>query len=126
MANSVDQALFRDALVSALDASGTGDTAAQVDIAARALAGHYAEPVRAYHNADHIRAPLFVLQGALDMRVVKGESDQIVNRLRALGVSVRYDIYDDEGHGFTKRSNELKAVQDTAEFLEQHLLANRR
>ena len=60
MANSVDQALFRDALVSALDASGTGDTAAQVDIAARALAGHYAEPVRAYHNADHIRA---LLQG---------------------------------------------------------------
>jgi dipeptidyl aminopeptidase/acylaminoacyl peptidase len=56
------------------------------------------------------------------MRVVKAESDQFVERLRALGVPVRYDIYDDEGHGFTKRSNELKAVQDTAEFIEQHLL----
>jgi dipeptidyl aminopeptidase/acylaminoacyl peptidase len=72
--------------------------------------------------ADDIRAPLFVIQGALDMRVVKSESDQIVEKLRALGVPVRYDVYEDEGHGFTKRANELKAVQDTAEFLEQHLL----
>ena len=72
--------------------------------------------------ADDIRAPLFVIQGALDMRVVKSESDQIMEKLRALGVPVRYDVYEDEGHGFTKRANELKAVQDTAEFLEQHLL----
>jgi dipeptidyl aminopeptidase/acylaminoacyl peptidase len=72
--------------------------------------------------ADQIRTPLFVIQGSLDMRVVKGESDQIVEKLRSLGVPVRYDIYEDEGHGFTKRANELKAVQDTAEFLEQHLL----
>jgi dipeptidyl aminopeptidase/acylaminoacyl peptidase len=73
-------------------------------------------------HAEQIRAPLFVIQGALDMRVVQGESDQIVERLRALGVPVRYDIYPDEGHGFTKRANELKAVQDTAEFMEQQLL----
>jgi dipeptidyl aminopeptidase/acylaminoacyl peptidase len=72
--------------------------------------------------ADQIRTPLFVIQGSLDMRVVKGESDQIVEKLRSLGVPVRYDIYEDEGHGFTKRANELKAVQDTAEFMEQHLL----
>ncbi|MBI1800024.1 MAG: S9 family peptidase [Chloroflexi bacterium] len=72
--------------------------------------------------AEKIRAPLFVVQGALDMRVVKSESDQIVERLRALGVPVRYDVFTDEGHGFTKRANELQAVQDTAEFLEQHLL----
>ncbi len=71
--------------------------------------------------ADRIRAPLFVIQGALDMRVAQSESDQIVEKLRALGVAVRYDIYPDEGHGFTKRTNELKAVQDTAEFMEQQL-----
>ena len=45
-----------------------------------------------------------------------------LEKLRTLGVPVRYDVYEDEGHGFTKRANELKAVQDTAEFLEQHLL----
>ena len=71
---------------------------------------------------DQIRAPLFVIQGANDPRVVQGESDQIVARLRERGVDVRYDVYEDEGHGFTKRTNELKAMGDTAAFFEEHLL----
>jgi dipeptidyl aminopeptidase/acylaminoacyl peptidase len=73
--------------------------------------------------ADAITAPLFVIQGANDPRVVKTESDQIVERLRARGVDVRYDVYEDEGHGFTKRENVLKAQRDTAEFFEHHLLS---
>ena len=71
---------------------------------------------------DQIRAPLFVIQGANDPRVVKPESDQIVQRLRERGVDVRYDVYEDEGHGFTRRENELKAYGDTAAFLVDHLL----
>ncbi len=71
---------------------------------------------------DQIRAPLFVIQGANDPRVVKPESDQIVERLRERGVDVTYDVYDDEGHGFTKRSNELRAYGDTVAFFERHLL----
>lgn len=72
---------------------------------------------------DNIRTPLFVIQGANDPRVVQAESDQIVERLRERGVEVRYDVYEDEGHGFTKRENELKAFRDMANFLEEHLLA---
>lgn len=71
---------------------------------------------------DQITAPLFVIQGANDPRVVKAESDQIVEKLRDRGVDVRYDVYDDEGHGFTKRSNEVKAYTDIVGFLEKHLL----
>lgn len=70
---------------------------------------------------DQIKAPLFVIQGANDPRVVKPESDQIVERLRSRGVEVRYDVYEDEGHGFTKRANELKAMKDIAMFLEERL-----
>ena len=70
---------------------------------------------------DDIVAPLFVIQGANDPRVVKAESDQIVDRLRGRGVDVRYDVYDDEGHGFIRRDNETKALSDTADFLIQHL-----
>ncbi len=73
---------------------------------------------------DQIRAPLFIIQGAKDPRVVKAESDQIAEKLRARGVDVRYDVYEDEGHGFTKRENELKAWRDAAEFLEKYLLPN--
>lgn len=67
--------------------------------------------------ADAISAPLMVIQGANDPRVVKAESDQIVASLRARGVEVRYDVYDDEGHGFTKRENEMKAIGDVGAFL---------
>jgi dipeptidyl aminopeptidase/acylaminoacyl peptidase len=74
---------------------------------------------------DNIVTPLFVIQGANDPRVAKAESDQIVDRLRERGVEVRYDVYEDEGHGFTKRENELKALADIATFLEERLVPNR-
>jgi dipeptidyl aminopeptidase/acylaminoacyl peptidase len=71
---------------------------------------------------DQITAPLFVIQGAKDPRVPKDESDQIVERLRARGVDVRYDVYEDEGHGFTRRANNDKSQRDAAGFLAHHLL----
>ena len=42
-----------------------------------------------------------IIQGANDPRVVKNESDQIVERLRNNGIDVKYMVFDDEGHGFT-------------------------
>ncbi|WP_213454053.1 S9 family peptidase [Rhizomonospora bruguierae] len=75
--------------------------------------------------ADAITAPLFVIQGANDPRVPQAESDQVVARLRERGVEVRYDVYPDEGHGFTKRENEARAMGDTAEFLVRHLVLER-
>jgi dipeptidyl aminopeptidase/acylaminoacyl peptidase len=74
---------------------------------------------------DQVRAPLLVIQGANDPRVVKGESDQMVERLRELGREVEYVVFDDEGHGFTKRQNELKAFRASAEWLERYLLNGR-
>jgi dipeptidyl aminopeptidase/acylaminoacyl peptidase len=76
-------------------------------------------------HADGITAPLFILQGACDPRVPRAESDQLVDSLRGRGVDVRYDVFDDEGHGFTDRSNELYAYEEVANFLKRHLLARR-
>ncbi|WP_024934276.1 S9 family peptidase [Actinomadura welshii] len=75
--------------------------------------------------ADAITAPLFILQGARDPRVPRAESDQLVARLRDRGVDVRYDVFPDEGHGFTSRKNELLAYEEIAQFLRGHLLAQR-
>ena len=72
---------------------------------------------------DNVRAPLLVIQGAKDPRVVKPESDQLVEKLREVGRTVEYVVFEDEGHGFTKRPNELKAMRLSAEWLERHLLA---
>jgi dipeptidyl aminopeptidase/acylaminoacyl peptidase len=71
---------------------------------------------------ENVKAPLLVIQGATDPRVVKGESDQMVEKLRELGRDVDYVVFDDEGHGFTKRPNELKAYRLASEWLERHLL----
>jgi len=71
---------------------------------------------------ENVQAPLLVIQGATDPRVVKGESDQLVEKLRELGRDVEYVVFDDEGHGFTKRPNELRAYRLAAEWLERHLL----
>ena len=71
--------------------------------------------------AENIKAPLFVVQGARDRRVPPSESEQLVEKLRALGAEVRYDVYPDEGHGFTKSANEMRAYTDAAEFLISHL-----
>jgi dipeptidyl aminopeptidase/acylaminoacyl peptidase len=71
---------------------------------------------------DNVKAPLLVIQGATDPRVVKPESDQLVEKLRSMGRTVEYEVFDDEGHGFTKRPNELRAMRLSADWLEQHLL----
>jgi dipeptidyl aminopeptidase/acylaminoacyl peptidase len=71
---------------------------------------------------DQIEAPLYVIQGANDPRVVQAESDVIVEKLRARGVDVKYDIYPDEGHGFTKVENDIKAMRVSGQFFIDHLL----
>jgi dipeptidyl aminopeptidase/acylaminoacyl peptidase len=73
--------------------------------------------------ASQIKAPLLVVQGANDPRVPKGESDQIVEEARANGVDVSYLVFDDEGHGFTNRDNDIEAHTAIAEFLISHLTA---
>jgi dipeptidyl aminopeptidase/acylaminoacyl peptidase len=71
---------------------------------------------------ENATTPLLVIQGAKDPRVVQPESDQLVEKLRSLGRAVDYVVFEDEGHGFTKRQNELKAYRASAEWLEQYLL----
>jgi len=70
---------------------------------------------------DQVQAALLVLQGAKDPRVVKSESDQMVERLRELGREVEYVVFEDEGHGFTRYANEVHAYRLTCEWLESHL-----
>lgn len=69
---------------------------------------------------DGMTKPMFVVQGANDPRVVKAESDQVVEALRANGVEVEYLVFDDEGHGFMKKENEIEAYRRIVGFLDAH------
>lgn len=64
--------------------------------------------------------PMLVIQGAKDPRVVKEESDQIVDKLKALDREVEYLVLEDEGHGFSKKENEIKVYNMMLDFLEKH------
>ncbi|MBA3356318.1 MAG: S9 family peptidase [Pyrinomonadaceae bacterium] len=75
-------------------------------------------------HADKIRRPLIVLQGANDPRVIKPESDEIVEAAKKSGVPVEYVVFDNEGHGFTKKVNEIRANKAILEFLDKHLRGN--
>ncbi|MFJ2174936.1 alpha/beta fold hydrolase [Streptomyces sp. NPDC087851] len=72
-------------------------------------------------RADDIRTPLMVIQGGNDPRVVKAESDQIVDALRARGVEVEYMVKDDEGHGFVNPENNIDMYRAADRFLARHL-----
>ena len=72
-------------------------------------------------NADKIRVPLMVLQGANDPRVLKVESEEIVAAARKNGVPVEYVVFPDEGHGFMKKENEIKGYTAVLTFLDKHL-----
>lgn len=69
---------------------------------------------------DGMVKPMLVIQGAKDPRVVKEESDQIVAKLEELGRDVEYLVLDDEGHGFSKKENEIKVYSLMLEFMEKH------
>lgn len=75
-------------------------------------------PVNALGNID---CPLLIIQGAKDPRVVKAESDQVVEKMKKLKKQVEYLVFEDEGHGFFKTENEIKAYETAAAFIEKHL-----
>jgi dipeptidyl aminopeptidase/acylaminoacyl peptidase len=72
-------------------------------------------------HADRIVRPLMVLQGANDPRVIKPESDEIVEAVRKRGGVVEYVLFSDEGHGFTKRANEITGYGAILKFLDKYL-----
>jgi dipeptidyl aminopeptidase/acylaminoacyl peptidase len=81
----------------------------------------YLRRISPLFHADKITKPLIVLQGANDPRVLKVESDEIVEAVRKKGVPVEYVVFDDEGHGFVKKENQIKGYKAILDFLDQHL-----
>jgi dipeptidyl aminopeptidase/acylaminoacyl peptidase len=72
-------------------------------------------------HADKIVKPLIVLQGANDPRVIKPESDEIVDNIKKRNGVVEYVLFDNEGHGFTKKANEIRAYKSILEFVDRYL-----
>ena len=90
-----------------------------------------ADSVRLYEispvfHAHKVKNPVMVLQGANDPRVLKIESDEIVAGIEANGITVEYVVFDDEGHGFRKKENEIEGYGKILSFLDTHLKGERK
>lgn len=72
---------------------------------------------------DTMTKPMLVIQGANDPRVVKAESDQIVQALKDKGRDVEYMLLEDEGHGFSKKENEIAVYKKILTFFNQFVEA---
>jgi dipeptidyl aminopeptidase/acylaminoacyl peptidase len=72
-------------------------------------------------HTDKITKPFIVLQGSNDPRVLQVESDEIVANAKKNGVPVEYIIFPDEGHGFVKKENNIRASEEVLKFLDKYL-----
>jgi dipeptidyl aminopeptidase/acylaminoacyl peptidase len=85
-----------------------------------------ADSVRLYEispvfHGDKVKNPVMVLQGATDPRVLQVESDEMVAAIKKNGVPVEYVLFDDEGHGFVKKENQIEGYGKMLEFLDTYL-----
>jgi dipeptidyl aminopeptidase/acylaminoacyl peptidase len=83
----------------------------------------YLKSISPLFHAEKIARPLIVLQGKNDPRVLQVESDEIVAAARKNGVPVEYIVFDDEGHGFRNKKNQLRGYEAILRFCGQHLAA---
>ena len=81
----------------------------------------YFKKISPLFHADNIKKPLMVLQGANDPRVLKVESDEMVAAVEKNGVPVEYIVFDDEGHGFRKKKNQLLGYKAILQFCNKYL-----
>jgi dienelactone hydrolase len=81
----------------------------------------FLETISPIHHTHLIRTPLLVAHGKNDPRVPFAEAEQIVAALRSRGVPVEFLRYEDEGHGFTRRENQIDSFGRAEEFFARYL-----
>ena len=72
-------------------------------------------------HAENIKKPVLVLQGANDPRVLQVESDEMVEEIKKQNVPVEYVVFSDEGHGFSKKKNQITSNETILTFLNKYL-----
>jgi dipeptidyl aminopeptidase/acylaminoacyl peptidase len=81
----------------------------------------YLEAMSPVNLADRIRVPLFVYQGANDIRIKPSQSRALVARIRDAGGTVTYLEVPNEGHGLDRPLTQFYFGVAVMEFLERCL-----
>jgi dipeptidyl aminopeptidase/acylaminoacyl peptidase len=70
-----------------------------------------------------IKAPLLSLQGDRDIRVPRGQAEEVAAILAEIGTPNETVFYADEGHGFAKRENQIDSLARVIAWFDRHLKA---
>ena len=74
------------------------------------------------YRAERIEAPLLILHGRKDKRVVPLMTERMVEALEIEGKFHEVHWYDEEAHGWERRENRRDAYERILTFLKRHLL----
>jgi pimeloyl-ACP methyl ester carboxylesterase len=72
-------------------------------------------------HIHNISAPMLVIQGRNDPRVVAAESEDLVRELKAQGKDIELLIFEDEGHDVLKYENRVTCYNAITDFFAKHL-----
>lgn len=95
----------------------------------KSLLGDPADNGRVYDAASPLTyiqqatAPLLSLQGENDIRVPRGQAQEVADILKKKGNVVETIFYPAEGHGFAKRENQIDSLRRTVEWFDRYLKA---
>jgi pimeloyl-ACP methyl ester carboxylesterase len=70
---------------------------------------------------EKISAPMLVIQGMNDPRVVERESRELVDYLNSIGKQVEYLMFENEGHDVLKFENRVRCYNAITDFFKVHL-----
>lgn len=73
------------------------------------------------YYAERVQAPLLILHGKDDIRVVPLMSEKMIEALKIEGKYYEAHFYEGEGHGFTKPENRKDYMERVLKFLKRHL-----
>jgi dipeptidyl aminopeptidase/acylaminoacyl peptidase len=72
-------------------------------------------------HLQNMAAPMLVIQGRNDPRVVAAESEDLAKGLRAQGKDIELLIFEDEGHDVLKYENRVTCYNSITDFFAKHL-----
>jgi dipeptidyl aminopeptidase/acylaminoacyl peptidase len=74
-------------------------------------------------HVDKVKVPLLIFQGANDVRVKRGQSDEMVEALRRHKKEVEYVLLEGVGHGVSDEQKQILQMKRIDEFLAKHMSA---
>ena len=73
-------------------------------------------------NCSKITAPLLMLQGARDERVPLSQAEQLRDQMKSSGSECSLIVFEDEDHYFSRKSTQIKVIEEILSFLNKHAL----